>query len=88
MGLLGWVVMGLIVGSVAQSVVGVEKRGCLFTILVGVLGAVVGGALFNSVSSTKRTMEFNLGSMFVAFIGAGLLCLVLRAVQRPRIGRR
>ena len=88
MGLLGWVVMGLIVGSVAQSVVGVEKRGCLFTILVGVLGAVVGGALFNSVSSTKRTMEFNLGSMFVAFIGAGLLCLVLRTVQRPRIGRR
>jgi uncharacterized membrane protein YeaQ/YmgE (transglycosylase-associated protein family) len=83
MGLFGWIVMGLIVGSIAQSVVGVEKRGCLFTILVGVLGAVIGGALFNSVSNTKRTMEFNLGSMFVAFVGAGLLCLVLRVLQRP-----
>jgi uncharacterized membrane protein YeaQ/YmgE (transglycosylase-associated protein family) len=82
MGLLGWIVMGLIAGSLAQSVVGVEKRGCLFTVLIGVLGAVLGGWLFNTVSDRKHVIDFSLGSMFVAFVGAGLLCLVLRFTQR------
>ena len=85
MGLVGWIVMGLVVGSVAQSVTGVEKRGCLFTLLVGVLGAVVGGVLFNAVSDGDRVMRFNLGSMLVAFVGAGAVCLGLRALG---IGRR
>jgi uncharacterized membrane protein YeaQ/YmgE (transglycosylase-associated protein family) len=86
MGLFGWIIMGLIVGSIAQSVVGIEKRGCLFTILVGVVGAIIGGVLFNAVSNQKRAIGFNLGSMFVAFVGAGVLCLGLRALGsgRPR----
>ena len=86
MGLLGWIVLGLIVGSVAQSVVGVRKRGCLFTLLVGVVGAIAGGWLFNAVSNKKHVIGFNLGSMFVAFIGAGVVCLVLRTLGG--MGRR
>ena len=85
MGLLGWIVIGLVAGSLAQSVTGVEKRGCLFTLLVGVLGAVVGGALFNAATSAKHVMGFNVGSMFVAFVGAGAVCIGLRALG---IGRR
>ena len=84
MGLLGWIVIGLVAGSVAQSVTGVEKRGCLFTLLVGVLGAVVGGALFNTVSKAKHVIGFNLGSMLVAFVGAGVVCLGLRALGISR----
>lgn len=38
MGPIGWVIVGLIAGSLAQTVTGVEKRGCLFTLLIGVLG--------------------------------------------------
>ena len=82
MGLLGWIVIGLVAGSFAQSVVGLEKRGCLFTMLIGVLGAVVGGWLFNTVSDQRRAIDFSIGSMFVAFVGAGLLCLILRVIQR------
>jgi uncharacterized membrane protein YeaQ/YmgE (transglycosylase-associated protein family) len=81
-GLVGWIIIGLVAGSLAQSVVGLEKRGCLFTMLIGVLGAVVGGWLFNAVTDERRAIDFNLGSMFVAFIGAGLLCLIMRATQR------
>jgi uncharacterized membrane protein YeaQ/YmgE (transglycosylase-associated protein family) len=84
-GLVGWIIIGLLAGSLAQSVTGVEKRGCLFTLLVGVLGAVVGGALFNAVTDTKRVIELNLGSMLVAFVGAGVVCLGLRALG---LGRR
>ena len=80
MGLLGWIVLGLVAGSLAQSVTGVHKRGCLFTLLVGVVGAIVGGALFNTVTKAKHVMGFNLGSMFVAFVGAGVVCLGLRAI--------
>ena len=86
MGLFGWIVLGLIVGSIAQSAVGIRKRGCLFTLLVGVLGAIAGGWLFNSVSNKKHVIGFNIGSMFVAFIGAGLVCVVLRAL--PGMSRR
>ena len=74
MGLVAWIVLGIVVGSVAQSVTGVEKRGCLFTMLVGIVGALVGGFLFNAVSDSKHVMRFNVGSMFVAFIGAGVVC--------------
>lgn len=82
MGLLGWIVMGLLVGSLAQSAVGIEKRGCLFTLLIGAGGAVLGGWLFNQVTDRRQVIEFNLGSMFVAFVGAGLLCLAVRVAQR------
>jgi uncharacterized membrane protein YeaQ/YmgE (transglycosylase-associated protein family) len=81
-GLVGWIIIGLVAGSLAQSVVGLEKRGCLFTMLIGVLGAVVGGWLFNAVTDERRAIDFNLGSIFVAFIWAGLLCLIMRATQR------
>lgn len=92
MGLVGWIVLGLIAGSIAQSVTGVEKRGCLFTLLIGVVGALVGGFLFNTVTDEKRVLGFNLGSMFVAFIGAGVVCLGLKMLGagggRSRSSRR
>lgn len=82
MGLIGWIVIGLVAGSIAQSVAGVEKRGCLFTLLVGVLGAVVGGALFNAArdGDGDHVMRFNLGSMLVAIVGAFAVSLALRVV--------
>jgi len=83
MGLLGWIVVGLVAGSLAQSVTGTQKRGCLFTLLVGVAGAAIGGALFNAAGSRGIT-HFSLWSMLVAFVGAGLLCLVLQLLTRRR----
>jgi uncharacterized membrane protein YeaQ/YmgE (transglycosylase-associated protein family) len=81
MGLLGWIVLGLIAGSLAQRATGTERRGCLTTLLIGVLGAVIGGALFNAAGSHK-VLDFSFGSLLVAFIGAGALCLVLKAIGR------
>ena len=90
MGLLGWIVVGLIAGSLAQSLTGFEKRGCLFTLIIGVIGAVIGGALFNAAGDQGIT-HFGPWSLFVAFIGASVLCLILGALggrsRYPR-GRR
>ncbi len=83
MGFFAWIVIGLVAGSLAQTVTGVEKRGCLFTLLIGVLGAVVGGALFNAAGG-HGVGHFGLWSLFVAFVGAGALCLVFGRL----LGRR
>lgn len=84
MGVVGWVVVGLIAGSLAQRVTGVERRGCLFTLLLGVLGGVLGGAAFNAAGG-RGIGDFGVWSLFVAFVGAGALCLLFgRRADRRR----
>lgn len=82
MTIFGWIIVGLFAGSFAQSVTGLKKRGCLFTMVVGVIGAFIGGALFQSVGSHGNLKDANFGSIFVAFIGACVLCLGLKAIDR------
>lgn len=82
MTIFGWIIVGLLAGSVAQSVTGLRKRGCLFTLVVGVVGAFIGGALFRAVGSDGDVKGINLGSVFVAFIGGCVLCLLLKVVDR------
>ena len=77
MGLLGWIVVGLLAGGLARMATGSEKRGCLGTMAVGMLGGVLGGALFNA-AGTEGITDFNLYSVLVAFVGACLLLLVLQ----------
>ncbi len=60
-----------------------RNRGCLFTMVIGILGALIGGALFSAAGSTGVT-DFNLWSVLVAFVGACLLLLVLQAIGSRR----
>lgn len=86
MSILGWIVVGFVAGALARWVTGSPRRGCLATIVVGVLGALIGGALFRLATDSDGSVidDFDLGSIFVAFIGAVLLLLVLNAVGRGR----
>ena len=74
--LLGWVVLGVVAGSLAQRVTGTQRRGCLFTLVLGVVGALIGGALFQAAGS-RGIGDFSWWSLFVAFIGGSVLCLVM-----------
>jgi uncharacterized membrane protein YeaQ/YmgE (transglycosylase-associated protein family) len=89
MGILAWLLVGLIAGWLAQVVTRAEARGCLGTIVVGILGALIGGALFNWATDGDAATfdDFDLGSILVAFLGACLLLLVLQAIG-PRTRRR
>ena len=89
MGILAWCVMGLLAGGLARRVVGSRKRGCLGTIVIGVLGALLAGSVSRFVTgdSIDTFNELDLGSIFVAFIGASALLLVLDAAS-GRGGRR
>ena len=85
--LLAWIAVGLIAGFIARWVVRDDRSGCLYTIGVGVLGALVGGALMRA-SGLRRGAEFSL-SIVTATLGAILLLLVLQALGgRARTSRR
>ncbi|MPY92850.1 MAG: GlsB/YeaQ/YmgE family stress response membrane protein [Acidimicrobiia bacterium] len=85
MGLLGWVVIGFLAGAAARAVAGGASYGCLTTILLGVLGAVVGGIVFNAVGAdSEAILSGALGSFITAFFGAVLVLLALRLVSPRR----
>ena len=82
MSLLAWALVGLLAGGIARRLVNVEKRGCLGTMAIGVLGAFIGGALYAAVRGDDVEVfdDFDLGSIVVATIGAVALLLVLEAL--------
>jgi uncharacterized membrane protein YeaQ/YmgE (transglycosylase-associated protein family) len=83
MGILGWILVGLIAGGLARWVTQAGDGGCLFTIVVGIVGAFIGGALYRLATGADSDTfdDFDLGSIFVAFLGAVLLLLVLQALS-------
>ncbi len=84
MGFFGWIVVGFVAGALARAVTGGGWHlGCLGTILVGIVGGLLGGMLFN-LAGDHGIGEFGLRSMFVAFVGA----VVLLALARLVFGRR
>ena len=78
MGLGSWILMGLIAGAIGQYVLpGKGPAGCLTTVAVGVVGAVVGGLLATSLGFGGLS-GFDVRSLVVATLGSILLLIVLR----------
>jgi uncharacterized membrane protein YeaQ/YmgE (transglycosylase-associated protein family) len=69
MSILAWIVLGLIAGFIGSKLVNHTGEGILLDILLGIVGAIVGGFLFNLAGASGVT-GFNLWSLFVAVIGA------------------
>ncbi len=81
MGILTWIVMGLIVGVVAKFIMpGKDPGGFIVTILLGIGGAFVGGFLGNLIG-LGGVSGFNLGSFLLATGGAILLLIIYRKVK-------
>jgi uncharacterized membrane protein YeaQ/YmgE (transglycosylase-associated protein family) len=79
MSIVAWIVLGLISGFFASKVVNDSGGNVVFDIALGVVGAVVGGFLFQAFGATGMT-GFNVWSMFVAFVGAVAVLVVKHAV--------
>ncbi|MBX6362685.1 MAG: GlsB/YeaQ/YmgE family stress response membrane protein [Gemmatimonadetes bacterium] len=85
MGILSWILFGLIAGAIAKFIVpGKDPGGCLVTILIGIAGAMIGGFLGTHVFHFGRVERFDLRSLGIAILGAVLLLLVFRLLFRPR----
>ncbi len=89
MNIFGWIVVGLIAGGLASWVTREERRGCIYTLVIGVLGAMIGGAIAQAAGE-DGIEDFSWRSLIVAFLGACLLLLVLQAIGglRGNSGRR
>jgi uncharacterized membrane protein YeaQ/YmgE (transglycosylase-associated protein family) len=79
MSIIAWIVLGLIAGFIASKLVAGSGQGLLMDIVLGIVGAVVGGYLFTALGATGVT-GFNLYSMFVAIVGAALLLWLYHAI--------
>jgi uncharacterized membrane protein YeaQ/YmgE (transglycosylase-associated protein family) len=87
MNFIAWIVVGLLAGLAARWIVKDDKSGCLYTVAVGIIGALIGGALMQA-SGRDGINDFSWRSLFVAIIGAVLLLLVLQAVGGRSSRRR
>ncbi|HEY1928173.1 MAG TPA: GlsB/YeaQ/YmgE family stress response membrane protein [Caulobacteraceae bacterium] len=83
MGIIAWLVLGLIAGFIASKIVNHTGSGVIMDIVLGVVGAFVGGLIFNFFGASGIT-GFNIYSAIVAVIGAVVVLFIYHAL----IGRR
>ena len=81
MGLLSWIVVGGLAGLLAQYLMGDGRSGCLLTVLLGVVGAFVGGFVM-SLFGFGGVNGISIWSIVVATVGAALLLAIGRAIRR------
>ena len=79
MSIIGWIVLGLIAGFIASKIVNKAGEGFFLDIVLGVVGAIVGGFIFSAFGASGVT-GFNLYSMVVAIIGAIIVLVIYHAI--------
>jgi uncharacterized membrane protein YeaQ/YmgE (transglycosylase-associated protein family) len=84
MSILAWIVLGLIAGFIASMMVNKRGSGMLLDIVLGVVGAVVGGFLFNTFGAVGVT-GFNIYSLLVAVVGAVVVLFIYHAIAGRRV---
>lgn len=86
MGIIGWILLGLIAGSIARAVIPgqTEPGGCIGTTAVGVLGALIGGFIATALDIGRIEDFFDLGTWLIAIGGSILLLLVINAIAGRR----
>jgi uncharacterized membrane protein YeaQ/YmgE (transglycosylase-associated protein family) len=81
MGILLWIIFGALTGWIASLIMGTDaQQGSLLNIVVGIIGAMIGGFVFQTFGATGVT-GFNLYSLMVAIIGAIVLLAIVRLVR-------
>jgi uncharacterized membrane protein YeaQ/YmgE (transglycosylase-associated protein family) len=84
MGVLAWIVLGLIAGAIAKALMpGRDPGGIIVTMLIGIVGAFLGGFLGSMIAGTGLT-GFSLWSILLAVLGAMLLLWIYRMATRSR----
>ncbi len=84
MGWLAWLIVGAVAGWLASMVMSTDRQqGLLMDIVIGILGAMLGGFLFNQFGAAGVT-GFNVWSVVVAFVGAVALLAVVRLLNGRR----
>jgi uncharacterized membrane protein YeaQ/YmgE (transglycosylase-associated protein family) len=78
---IAWIVLGLLAGFIGSKLVNKRGEGFIVDVLLGIVGAIVGGWLFNRLGAAGVT-GFNLYSLLVAVIGAVVVLVIYHALRR------
>jgi len=82
MGIISWIILGLVVGIIAKFIMpGKDPGGIFITILLGVAGAVGGGYVSHAIGFGQVT-GFDLRSLIIAVCGSLVLLIIYRAIKR------
>jgi uncharacterized membrane protein YeaQ/YmgE (transglycosylase-associated protein family) len=84
MSIIAWIVLGLVAGFIGSKIVNKRGEGVLLDILLGIVGAVVGGFLFNVFGAVGVT-GFNVWSILVAVVGSVVVLAVYHAISGRRV---
>ena len=87
MGIVIWIIVGAIAGFVASKVVSGKGMGLLWDIVVGIVGAFIGGWLAGLVGLDVSPGTFTVGGLLSAFVGAVILLVIFRALTQRGILR-
>lgn len=83
MGILGWIVLGLVVGAIAKAILpGTQGGGWIITLVLGVVGALLGGFLGSAIFGIGLETFWSLQTWLVAIAGAILVLLIYGLVTR------
>ena len=83
MGIISWIILGLIAGFIGSKIVDKQGQGFWLNIALGIVGALVGGFLFDLFGSSGVT-GLNIWSMIVAIVGSVVVLLIYNAVTGQR----
>ena len=83
MSIIGWIVLGLISGFIASKIVNKQGDGLMLDIILGIVGAIVGGYLF-SLFGAQGVNGVNIYSMFVAVVGAIIVLVIYHSITGRR----
>jgi uncharacterized membrane protein YeaQ/YmgE (transglycosylase-associated protein family) len=81
MSILAWIILGLLAGFIGSKIVNKSGEGIVVDILLGIVGAVLGGWLFNRFGAAGVT-GLNLYSLLVAVIGSVVFLVIYHAIRR------
>ena len=86
MGILGWIILGLLAGAIAKAILpGDDPGGIIVTMIIGVVGALLGGFLAQAIFGNNTVDNFfDLSTWLTAIIGSIILLLLYRLVAGRR----
>lgn len=86
MGIIAWLIFGGLAGWIASIIMKTDaQQGLLLNIIVGIVGAFIGGFLFSLLTGRPNQFDFNIGSFLVAVIGAVVLLGLLNFFRRGAV---
>lgn len=84
MSIIAWIILGLIAGFIAGKIVNKQGAGFFLDVVLGVVGALVGGFIFSALGASGIT-GFNLYSLVVAIIGAIIVLVIYHAIAGRKV---